>query len=186
MHPNSTVTHEQHPHLPWYSAVVSRPHHQRAAPLCIGPQPSRVTMCKLLLAAEPCAAIGGGAHADVHTALHARNSHASPHWPPPIGRLADADAWCGRPIPHAACWSTFNDDRTTAALCIPHSSTRCTHPEQGRGTMPTHISTESLGAQQEVLPDATVVMHLPQLSCTSHGGPAAVSIHRQRRSHTAP
>jgi hypothetical protein len=89
--PNSTVRHVQHPHLPWYSVVVSRPHYQRAAPLCTCPQPRCVTICMLLLAAEPCAAIGSGAHADVRTALHARNSQASPHWPPP---LADTDAWC--------------------------------------------------------------------------------------------
>jgi hypothetical protein len=83
MDPKSTVTHVQHPHLPWYSVVVSRPHYQRAAPLCTWPQSHCVTMCMLLLAAEPCAAIGGGIHADAHTALHARNSTASPHWPLP-------------------------------------------------------------------------------------------------------
>jgi hypothetical protein len=71
-----------------------------------------------------------------------------------------------RPIPHAACWSTFHDDRTTAALCIPHCSTRCTHPEQGRGTMPTHISTDMIGGTTgRVLPAATVVMHLRSRAC---------------------
>jgi hypothetical protein len=83
MDPNSTVTPLQHPRLPWYSVVVSRPHYQRAAPLCTCPQPRCVIMCMLLLAAGPCTAIGGGAHADVLTALHAGTCHASPHWPPP-------------------------------------------------------------------------------------------------------
>jgi hypothetical protein len=46
--------------------------------------------------------------------------------------------------------------------------------------MPTHISTDMLGAQQEVC------CLLKQLSCTSHGGPVAVAIQRQRRSHTGP
>jgi hypothetical protein len=111
MDPNSTVTHVPHPHLPWYSVVVSSPHYQRAAPSCTCPQPRCVTMCMLLLAAELCTAIGCRAHADVLTALHAGNSHASPHW--------WQAGWCRcvmcRATPHAACWSTCNDDGTTAA-----------------------------------------------------------------------
>jgi hypothetical protein len=83
MDPNSTVPHLQHPHLPWYSVVMSRPHYQRAAPFCTCPQPRCVTLCMLLRAAAPCTAICASAHADVLTALHAGNSDASPHWPPP-------------------------------------------------------------------------------------------------------
>jgi hypothetical protein len=69
MDPNSTVTHLQHPHLPWYSVVVSCRHYQRATPLCTCPQPSCVT--DHVHAAACCCAVHGhrlqGAHADVHT-----------------------------------------------------------------------------------------------------------------------
>jgi hypothetical protein len=131
----------------------------------------------LLLAAELYIDTGFRVHADMYNALGVQH-HTVAGWMVPMRGVQS------NPTYHLLINIQENDDGTIVlhlpALCVHYSSTRCMHTYRAKSWHHAHMRhpTDTLVAHQELC------CPLQQVSCTSHRGPVAVSIHRQRRPHT--